>query len=94
MATNQVIMNASAAMKALKILERAAAEPGGDRAPLAEVSDNVTGNTPVMYAAMENKIGIMVRMLDLGSDVHAKNKVGAPMGRDSDLSCSELVRFI
>ena len=62
--------------QALKILERAAAEPGGgDRAPLAEVSDNVTGNTPVMYAAMENKISIMTRMLDLGSDVHAKNKV-------------------
>ena len=61
--------------QALKILERAAAEPGGDRAPLAEVSDNVTGNTPVMYAAMENKISIMTRMLDLGSDIHAKNKV-------------------
>ena len=62
--------------QALKILERAAAEPGGDRAPLAAVSDNVTGNTPVMYAAMENKISIMTRMLDLGSDIHAKNKVG------------------
>ena len=87
-------MNVSAAMQALKILERTAAEPGGDRAPLAEVSDNVTGNTPVMYAAMENKIGIMVRMIDLGSDVHAKNKVGTLLGRDSVLSCSELVLLI
>ena len=68
------------AKQALKILERAAAEPGGDRAPLAEVSDNVTGNTPVMYAAMENKISIMTRMLDLGSDIHAKNKVGKEFG--------------
>ena len=56
------------------MLERGASEIGGDLKPLANVSDNVTGNTPVMYAAMENKINIMSRMLDLGCDVNAKNK--------------------
>jgi ankyrin repeat protein len=34
----------------------------------------VTGNTPVMYAAMENKINMMGRMLDFGCEIHAKNK--------------------
>ena len=63
------------------MLERAKAEPGGEQRPLLDVSDNVTGNTPVMYAAMENKISIMTRMLDLGADIHAKNKVGASAGQ-------------
>jgi ankyrin repeat protein len=35
----------------------------------------VTGNTPLMYAAMENKTLIIERMIDLGCDIHAKNKV-------------------
>jgi len=35
----------------------------------------VTGNTPLMYAAMENKTLIIEKMLDLGCDIHAKNKV-------------------
>ena len=34
----------------------------------------VTGNTPLMYAAMENKIGLMERMLELGCDPLAKNR--------------------
>ena len=28
-----------------------------------------------MYAAMENKTALIDRMLDLGCDIHAKNKV-------------------
>jgi ankyrin repeat protein len=35
----------------------------------------VTGNTPLMYAAMENKTLIIERMIELGCDIHAKNKV-------------------
>ena len=34
----------------------------------------VTGNTPLMYAAMENKIGLMERMLELGCDPLARNR--------------------
>ena len=29
-----------------------------------------------MYAAMENKTALIDRMLELGCDIHAKNKVG------------------
>jgi len=58
----------------LKVLERAAAE-GGELKPLANVADGVTGNTPLMYAAMENKITILERMIELGCDVNGKNKV-------------------
>jgi ankyrin repeat protein len=35
----------------------------------------VTGNTPLMYAAMENKTLIIERMIEHGCDIHAKNKV-------------------
>ena len=35
----------------------------------------MTGNTPLMYAAMENKTLIIERMLELGCDIHSKNKV-------------------
>ncbi len=35
----------------------------------------MTGNTPLMYAAMENKLSMVDRMLDLGCDINAKNKV-------------------
>ena len=34
----------------------------------------MTGNTPLMYAAMENKTTILEKMLDLGCDVQAMNK--------------------
>ncbi len=39
------------------------------------ILEQVTGNTPLMYAAMENKTLIIERMIDLGCDIHAKNKV-------------------
>lgn len=60
--------------QALKVLERSVAE-GTEAKPLENVFDNVTGNTPLMYAAMENKIAIMERMIELGCDINAKNKV-------------------
>lgn len=39
------------------------------------VCPKVTGNTPLMYAAMENKLSMVDRMIDLGCDINAKNKV-------------------
>ena len=37
-------------------------------------SFQVTGNTPLMYAAMENRTVLIERMIDMGCDIHAKNK--------------------
>ena len=34
----------------------------------------MTGNTPLMYAAMENRTLLIERMIELGCDIHAKNK--------------------
>ena len=34
----------------------------------------VTGNTPLMYAAMENRTILIERMIEMGCDIHAKNK--------------------
>ena len=34
----------------------------------------VTGNTPLMYAAMENRTVLIERMIEMGCDIHAKNK--------------------
>ena len=34
----------------------------------------MTGNTPLMYAAMENKTAIIEKMLDMGCDIQAKNR--------------------
>ena len=36
----------------------------------------VTGNTPLMYAAMENKLIIVRQMIKMGCDINAVNKEG------------------
>ncbi len=71
--------------QSLKALEREAFD-GGDKRPLANVSDAVTGNTPLMYAAMENKLSMVDRMLDLGCDINAKNKVIPPPKKEAKKS--------
>ena len=45
-----------------------------DRKILHNTADTVTGSTPIMYAAIENKIPFMERMVNLGCDVNKKNK--------------------
>lgn len=42
--------------------------------PLMEVVDAASGCTPLMYAAMENKISLMERMKALGSPIDVTNK--------------------
>lgn len=64
----------TACESALKALERVTLDDGGPKNPLGKISDNVTGNTPLMYAAMENKTLLIERMIELGCDIHAKNK--------------------
>ena len=45
-----------------------------DRKILHNAADSITGSTPIMYAAIENKITFMERMVALGCDVNKKNK--------------------
>ncbi len=39
-----------------------------------------------MYAAMENKLSMVDRMLDLGCDINAKNKVISPQKKEAKKS--------
>ena len=43
--------------------------------PLLDVADSASGNTPLMYATMANKIHILESMLSLGSQINVANKV-------------------
>ncbi|XP_053665919.1 serine/threonine-protein phosphatase 6 regulatory ankyrin repeat subunit B [Anopheles marshallii] len=59
----------------LKGLEKAVAAGGDDsnQTPLAGVLDPTTGMTPLMYAVKDNRTPILDRMIELGSDVGARN---------------------
>ncbi|XP_052864009.1 poly [ADP-ribose] polymerase tankyrase-1 [Anopheles cruzii] len=59
----------------LKGLEKAVAAGGDDAnlSPLAGVLDPGTGMTPLMLAVKDNRTPILDRMIDLGSDVGARN---------------------
>jgi ankyrin repeat protein len=58
----------------LKALDVMVAQETMDRKILTETADRVTGNTPLMYATIENRISFMERMLSLGCNVNTKNK--------------------
>ena len=45
-----------------------------DRRVLAQASDSVSGSTPLMFAAIENKMQVMERLLNLGCDINKRNK--------------------
>ncbi|XP_021701891.1 serine/threonine-protein phosphatase 6 regulatory ankyrin repeat subunit B isoform X2 [Aedes aegypti] len=59
----------------LKGLEKAVAAGGEDAntTPLAGVMDPATGMTPLMYAVKDNRTSILDRLIELGSDVGARN---------------------
>lgn len=59
----------------LKSIERSVAGAAEDVhvAPLAGVLDTTTGMTPLMYAVKDNRTSLVERMLELGSDVTARN---------------------
>ena len=57
----------------LKALDILVAQETMDRRVLVETADRITGNTPLMYAAIENRISFMERMLALGCNVNKKN---------------------
>ena len=47
-----------------------------DKKVLAQASDSVTGSTPLMFAAIENNLALMERLVTLGCSVNKKNKEG------------------
>ncbi|XP_050446201.1 serine/threonine-protein phosphatase 6 regulatory ankyrin repeat subunit A isoform X1 [Cataglyphis hispanica] len=59
----------------LKSLEKTVQSAGEDGfiVPLAGVLDPVTGMTPLMYAVKDNRSALLDRMIELGSDVGARN---------------------
>ncbi|XP_023333094.1 serine/threonine-protein phosphatase 6 regulatory ankyrin repeat subunit C [Eurytemora carolleeae] len=60
--------------QALKGLEKSIDLENNQAYPLKDVFDPVTGNTPLMFAAMENKIQTLERMIELGADPLAVNR--------------------
>ena len=60
----------------LKALDTLVAQETMDRKILTETADSITGTTPIMYAAIENRMSFMERMLGLGCNINKKNKEG------------------
>ena len=63
-----------AAMEVIKGLEVMMAEKKVDRTVVADVADKTTGNTPLMYAAIENRMGMMDRLVALGCGINQRNR--------------------
>ena len=59
--------------QALRAVEKA--DHAEEQQPLANLVDPASGNTPLMYAAMENKISLMERMIALGCSLKRENSV-------------------
>ncbi|XP_065174102.1 serine/threonine-protein phosphatase 6 regulatory ankyrin repeat subunit A isoform X3 [Atheta coriaria] len=59
----------------LKSMEKAITNAGEDAntIPLLGVADPATGMTPLMYAVKDNRTSILDRLIELGSDVGARN---------------------
>ena len=45
-----------------------------ERKVLVSAADSVTGSTPLMFAAIENRMQVMERLLSLGCDINKRNK--------------------
>ena len=60
-------------MEVLKSLDLLVTQKALGRTVLVETSDKITGNTPLMYAAIENRIGFMERLVALGCSVNTRN---------------------
>ena len=63
-----------AAMEVIKGLEVMVAEKKVDRTVVADVADKTTGNTPLMYAAIEDRMGMMDRLVALGCAINQRNR--------------------
>ena len=60
----------------LKTIEVMVADLELDRKTVNDTVDHQSGNTPLMYAAIENNIQFMERLVALGCNVNKKNKEG------------------
>ncbi|XP_047530472.1 serine/threonine-protein phosphatase 6 regulatory ankyrin repeat subunit B [Vanessa atalanta] len=65
----------SAVEQTLKVLEKLVAAGGEDAVsvPMAGIIDPTTGMTPLMYAVKDNRTSFVERLIELGSDVGARN---------------------
>ncbi|XP_063376605.1 serine/threonine-protein phosphatase 6 regulatory ankyrin repeat subunit B [Cydia fagiglandana] len=65
----------SAVENTLKVLEKLVAAGGEDAVtvPMAGIHDPATGMTPLMYAVKDNRTSFVERLIELGSDVGARN---------------------
>ncbi|XP_011695990.1 PREDICTED: LOW QUALITY PROTEIN: serine/threonine-protein phosphatase 6 regulatory ankyrin repeat subunit C-like [Wasmannia auropunctata] len=63
-------------LKSLEKTVQSAAGENGFIVPLAGVLDTTTGMTPLMYAVEDNRSELFDRMIELGSDVNARNNKG------------------
>ncbi|XP_068632382.1 serine/threonine-protein phosphatase 6 regulatory ankyrin repeat subunit B isoform X2 [Battus philenor] len=65
----------SAVEQTLKALEKLVAAGGEDTitVPMAGILDQATGMTPLMYAVKDNRTSFVERLIELGSDVGARN---------------------
>ncbi|XP_061730024.1 serine/threonine-protein phosphatase 6 regulatory ankyrin repeat subunit B isoform X2 [Cydia pomonella] len=65
----------SAVENTLKVLEKLVAAGGEDAVtvPMAGIHDPTTGMTPLMYAVKDNRTSFVERLIELGSDVGARN---------------------
>ncbi|CAK1549413.1 unnamed protein product [Leptosia nina] len=65
----------SAVEQTLKALEKLVAAGGEDivSVPMAGIVDPTTGMTPLMYAVKDNRTSFVERLIELGSDVGARN---------------------
>ena len=50
-------------------------EKHGEISPLMNLREPATGCTPIMFAAIENKITLMGKMITLGCSINQMNKV-------------------
>jgi hypothetical protein len=50
-------------------------EKYGKDSPLLDLRDSASGSTPLMYAAIENKIVLMGRFIEMGCSHQLQNKV-------------------
>ena len=55
-------------------LEMMVAQNEIERKVLVSAADSVTGSTPLMFAAIENRMQVMERLLSLGCDINKRNK--------------------
>ena len=58
----------------MQTLEVMVEEQQMDKKVVNDTADSLSGNTPIIFATIENKMQFMERMLALGCNINKKNK--------------------